>query len=970
MLHSLVSGKRLRDKIVWGVLLTVFLTGAAIVQAGTTGKISGVVTDGVTGRPIAGAIVTVVGTDLQARTDADGRYVILNVPVGSHTLEATVIGEDSNPAETELLLFQQIEVQELKVSVDLNTEQDITLTSTPVDMGTIVVIAERPLLIKDRTASMRVVEREQIQELPVRGYRDLVALQPGVVQRVGNLLNIRGGRFSEVAYFVDGFSQQDPLTGISTTEINQDDLEEIAITTGGFNAEYGWIASGAINVTTKEGGDHLAGTFEAVTDNFHANSYDYNVYDASISGPIPGSGDRGRFIVSSERRWEGDQQPSAITSGPLERNTSGGWTVRSKLNYKLSKSVELKLGGLSSVDKWDYWLSEWQFNPTHAPRLEDQNYSLYTTFEHVISPRTFYTISGNYFYTERERGDGLHFDDIWGYGRPGTRASFDQTNLFWAWEDLYGPTEIEDTVIDGHVYPIRGDEAATWNDYLHRQSSYVGFDFDVVSQIHPQHEVRGGIDFQRHTLRRYQHLDPRQVYLGYEGDATGFDAVDRYGFDITGENKLDSGLDGAKHPITFAAFLQDKFELDGMIINAGLRFDYLNVNTKRLRDETSPLDPDHFLELPHPTEEQRELANKLDPGDLEDSQAEVEISPRVGIAFPVSEHTVFHASYGRFMQRPDLMRLYVSYDFLEYMVQNQPFFFPFGNPNLRPERTNAYEVGFTRQLGYNSKFGLTAFYKDVDGLTQIVHQSAKPNSFSTYRNVDFGTIKGVELSFELRRSNNVSFDAAYSLSNATGTGSTPISDATVAWQGLEAPRVPTPLDHDQRHKFTATLDVRARDKEGPTIGDWHVLENAGVNVTAQLGSGFPYTPTEVEEILGLNSTGAPVDGAINSRYGPWTMQFDLKATKAFRWGGGQLEFQLWVINLFNRTNALFVHSTTGLPYTTGWLETPEGQDWLANNQGIQDSSNLTAEQKYLLRENDPSNYGPPRQIRAGVKFSF
>ncbi len=956
-----------------GVIAALLLT-AAMVHAGTTGKISGTVTDSRTGEPIAGAIVKVVGTDLETRTDANGNYVILNVPVGSHTIEATLIGEETNPAETELLLFQQIEVRDLKVSVDLDTEHDIMLSSEPVEMGTIVVIAERPLVIKDRTASMRIVEREEIQDLPTRGYREIVALQPGVVQRVGNLLNIRGGRFSEVAYYVDGFSQQDPLTGISTTEINNNDLEEVAITTGGFNAEYGWIASGAINVTTKEGGDRLAGTFEAVSDNFHGSSYDYNIYDASLSGPLALGGDIGTFIVSGERRWKGDREPSVIAGGPLDHNSSGGWTLRSKLNFDLTSEIELKLGGIFSSDNWDFWLSSYQFNSGHAPRLEDRNHSLYATIEHVINPRTFYTLSGNYFSTERERGDATHFSDIWAYGRPGTDPNTDATGLFYAWDDINGETPVEDTVIDGRTYPIRGAEAATWVDYLHRKSSYVGFDFDIVSQLHPRHEVRAGVDYQRHTLRRYYHLTPNLVYLGHEDGGQGFDAVDRYGYNVTGESEMDAGLDGAKHPLTFAAFVQDKFELDGMIINAGLRLDYLNVNTKRLRDETSPLDPDHYLEQARNgvpiTEEQRDLAGRLDPGDLEDSKAEVELSPRIGLAFPVAEHTVFHASYGRFMQRPDLMNLYVSYDFLEYMLTEGQFFYPFGNPNLRPERTSAYEIGLTRQLGDNSKLGLTAYYKDVMGLTQVVQQTSSVGSFGTYRNSDFGTIKGIEASFELRRSQNISFTGSYTLSHATGTGSTALSQQTIAHQGLEPPRVAMPLDHDQRHKFTAIFDIRAGRHEGPTLGSWRPFENAGVNFAFRVGSGFPYTPTVVNDLVSLSGSGQKTTGPINSRYGPWTSQLDLKATKGFMWGRTQLELQLWVINVFNTENVDFVYSSTGLPNSTGWLETEEGQKWLDSHASTRDSSGLTAEEKYRLRENDPTNYGVPRQIRAGIKFLF
>lgn len=940
-----------------------------IVIGGTTGKISGVVIDNDTGQPIAGARVEVVGTDYEAFTDAEGRYVILNVPVGRHTLVASFLAEQSSEDETELLLFQQIEVRDLKVSVDLHTEQNISLSTKPYEMGTIVVIAERPLIIKDRTASLRIIEAEQIESMPTRGYRELVALQPGVVVRFGNHLNVRGGRTSEVAYFVDGFSQQDPLTGISTTRINNNDLEEVSIVTGGFNAEYGWIASGAVNVTTKSGGDRLRGQVEAITDNFHGGNYDYNIYNTSLSGPLVGLTDRVRFMASVERRWLGDRKPSAIAGGPLPNNESGSWVTRGKINWDITNSLELKLGGLNSSENWDLWRSSWQMNPEHQPRLEDENRSLYATLEHVVNPKTFYTLSASYFLTDRKRGDGTHFDDIWAYGRPGASSVLDRTSLFWAWDDINGPTAVEDTVIDGRTYVLRGDEAAIWNNYLHRRSSYVGFDADIVSQLHPQHEIRAGLDFQRHTLRRFQHVQPSLVWRGIDGG--GFQDVDRYGFNITGEAYEDGGLQGAKHPVTFAAFLQDKFELDGLILNAGLRLDYLNVNTQRLRDEENPLDPDGFVNLPNPTDEQRELAQQLDPGDLEDSRAEVAWSPRLGMAFPVSDGSVFHVSYGRFMQRPDLMNLYVSYDFLEYLIQTGKYFFPFGNPNLRPERTIAYEVGWARQLSDNTSLDVTAYYKDIKDLTQVTNQPAFPTSFSTYRNSDFGTIKGLEFTFDMRRTRNVSLHMSYTLARATGTGSTANTQANLAWFGTnELPTTATALDFDQRHKLVGIFDIRTGPGEGPTLGNWHVFENSGVNFTFQAGSGFPYTPQSVDNEVTLAANRVDPIGGINSRYSEWTMNVDVKAMRSIRWGNLDLQLQLWVINLFDRKNVGDVWQSTGLPTTTGWLATENGQEFVNAYNTPHDSSNLTGEEKYRLRENDPNNYGVPRQIRAGLKISF
>ena len=111
-------------------------------------------------------------------------------------------------------------------------------------------------------------------------------------------------------------------------------------------------------------------------------------------------------------------------------------------------------------------------------------------------------------------------------------------------------------------------------------------------------------------------------------------------------------------------------------------------------------------------------------------------------------------------------------------------------------------------------------------------------------------------------------------------------------------------------------------------------------------------------------------GQINSRYSGWTTSLDVKATRAFRWNNLNMELQLWVINLFDADNVTTVWQSTGLANSTGWLETETGQDFVSTYSEANDSSNMTGEEKYRLRENDPNNYGVPRQIRAGLKISF
>ncbi|MEJ2052850.1 MAG: carboxypeptidase-like regulatory domain-containing protein, partial [Calditrichaceae bacterium] len=115
-------------KLYFNIILILVLTGSA--TAGTTGKIAGKVTDSETGEPLIGANVFIKDSNLGASTDLDGYFAILNVPPGTYTLKAEYIGYNTK------------EITDLKVSIDLTTNIDITLTQTTLETSeTITVVA-------------------------------------------------------------------------------------------------------------------------------------------------------------------------------------------------------------------------------------------------------------------------------------------------------------------------------------------------------------------------------------------------------------------------------------------------------------------------------------------------------------------------------------------------------------------------------------------------------------------------------------------------------------------------------------------------------------------------------------------------------------------------------------------------------------------------------------------------------------
>ena len=139
-----------------------------------------------------------------------------------------------------------------------------------------------------------------------------------------------------------------------------------------------------------------------------------------------------------------------------------------------------------------------------------------------------------------------------------------------------------------------------------------------------------------------------------------------------------------------------------------------------------------------------------------------------------------------------------------------------------------------------------------------------------------------------------------------GTGSWPSTQRNIVWTVAESPKLAAPLDFDQRHKVSATVDIRAGRGEGPKLGDWYPLENAGINFHFGAASGTPYSPMDIFNEVTLAAVSPVPNGRINSQYGPWTYRLDLKANKTITFGKSNLDFYVWVINVLDRENAIDV----------------------------------------------------------------
>lgn len=376
---------------------------------------------------------------------------------------------------------------------------------------------------------------------------------------------------------------------------------------------------------------------------------------------------------------------------------------------------------------------------------------------------------------------------------------------------------------------------------------------------------------------------------------------------------------------------------------------------------------------------------------FKDYVPQINVMPRIAFAFPISDMANFFAHYDVLTQRPPS---YNRMDPVQYMnMQFNPGDY-INNPNLKPERTTEYELGFAQVLNEkkNSVITLSAFYRELRDMIQTtsVYQ-AYPITYYSFTNVDFGTVKGFSIAYELRRLySGVQLSANYTLQFADGTGSSASDGQNLVASGQPNLRTTHPLDFDQRHTFVLNIDYRfgsGKDYKGPSFTmkkgtenekTIKILENVGANVTFRAGSGTPYT--KQANISPDGQFGIQVqkglEGSINGSNLPWNFRMDLKVDKdiALEWGGDKegngkkqasLNVYLQVLNLLNTKNVINVYKATGNPDDDGYLASAAAQNTINGQNSAQSFRDL-----YSVKINDPRNFQRPRVIRLGLVLSF
>ena len=731
----------------------------SLAEAATTGKIVGHVFDQ-KGEPLPGANMVVEGTNRGATTDTDGYYLILSVDPGSYTLKASMVG------------YTPATKTDVRVITDITTEVDFTLNEATLELGELTVVAERPPVEADVTESRYVVTAEEIDALPlVRSMDSFVELEAGInvdgTDRVRNAYYRAAGNGEVAEYMVDGIRLTTQDGRNWRGNVNPSAIAEITVLAGGLNAEYGNI--GSIQIVTRDGGRDYHGqvhyrftpgqqqhwgqnAYESAVHRGHLNygdpawdnetdssgrlvhqrsSDDYtdvrgHFLEGSLSGPI---GRNAAFFTSTQHDFQPKSLPQPEQRTPFNTNNSY------KVTFDASTSMRVRVGGLyswnkrrvsSGFDARSIFLPE---NESRWGIHKNSDNMLYASFTQTVSARTFYEVRLSYYASKQDTSDipGETIDpdldnDAWYYVTPGAQRRFqlgEQNRL-----------------------SLRGD---------------------LSSQVTRGHFLKAGFNLTR--------FDAYRIFDAREDTKTRNRRLYYYGK----RGQLQEGMT----PMELTGYIQDKMEFEGLIVNAGLRYErFWGADVPLYITQAAPM-----------TQSYTRFVKYTPWGKMEPHQW---ILPRLGVSHPVTDKSKIHFFYGKYHTRPEFDLFFRN----RWISAGQASLDKNGNGQIDPAEENnnlfsndgfgsayaanvfsfqdtqistAFELGTEWNFISDYTLQTTAYYRVSNGFLLVQTGDFRDPGLGTkgksraYGPKRHATTRGLELALKKGLKHNFSFKAAINL---------------------------------------------------------------------------------------------------------------------------------------------------------------------------------------------------------------
>ncbi|RMF58291.1 MAG: TonB-dependent receptor [Calditrichaeota bacterium] len=575
-------------------------------------------------------------------------------------------------------------------------------------------------------------------------------------------------------------------------------------------------------------------------------------------------------------------------------NFNSWYTGQANISYQVTNLIKLKATFNYENKRFKEYDHFWKYNPDGDLKKFQHGFNTTITLDHTLSSTTFYTVKYAYF-----------------------KKDFKQ----YVYEDPTDPRYVNPNAAAFAVPAFTFGVGGQKNQHFNRNTqTHIG-KFDITSQVSKNHLMKAGFEIRLHRLF-YQ----------------DFNVID---IDQTDDELFTPGIPSDTStnfnqytfkPVEYSFYVQDKMEYEDFIVNIGLRFDYFDSKGRILRDPKDPNIRSPFL----PEHQQMSLAEREQIW-YDKPSPKLQLSPRVGVAYPITARGVIHFSYGHFLQIPEFRLLYQNPQF--NVTRDRKKDNLVGNADLDAQRTVMYEIGLQQQLSDDISIDVTGYYRDIRGwvgTSPLIETYDNSTFYSQYENRDYANVRGVTLMFRKRFANHFSANLDYTFQVAEGNASDPEDAFNDIKNDKEPRKTIIPLNWDRRHVLNGNVYLG--------------FGGNGISVLARLETGLPYTPQPATGVrVGTN---VPQGLRENSGRRPTLFTVDLQLYRDIKFKVGNSEFK-WTLfakiyNLLDRRNEQNVYSDTGrATYTI--------------------TSGAFADPEYIVR---PDFYTQPRRVQLGFSWEF
>jgi outer membrane receptor protein involved in Fe transport len=771
-----------------GFVLLMISVLACSLWSGTTGKIAGTISDKKNGTPMPGVNIVVFQTELGAVTDPNGQYTVLQVPPGLYNVQASMLG------------YAKITIDNIRVNIDQTARVNFDLETEAIKGETVTIVAERKIIKEDVATSVVSVSDREVRELPVSNVENVVGLQAGIQ----NDLQIRGGGADEALVLMDGVTLRDPRNNRPVSSVALSAIKEISIERGGFNAEYGQVRSGIVNVVTKEGNKFgyfsnlelkygppqakffgispfdrnsfwlkpyyddavcWTGTKNGAWDDYTQRQYpDFEGWnsvsrrlmsDNDPTNDLSPMGAQRLFMWETRKREQGNQPDYDIDAGfggpvPLIGKKLGDLRFFSSFR----RHREMLVVPLSRDDYVDYdWSIKINSDITPSMKLEitsliGKQYTMqqvwadnYVRYSNDIA--SVIDAPGRLFST----GDF-------------SLADIGHQNVSAKLTHMVNPKTFYEVTFEHFKRNYfsrpshRRDKTTVYEVFPGVYANEAPFGYDPEDDTGVTGMLFGGFSAKRRDNTRVSSTTLKADFTSQANFSnlvkTGAEFVYNdldldYGIIANySDTKYDQHVKLHEYPLRSSFYVQDKLETKGFVMNAGLRLDYSNSNTEWWN--ISPYDPSFF------SGKYSETAAYP----MSKTKPQWQLSPRLGISHPITENSKLFFNYGHFKQMPSYETLFrVGRSTDKRMAL-------FGDPNLILAKTISYELGYDHSLFNDYLVQLAAFYHDVsDQQNATQYSSVSGITYSRTTSNSYEDVRGFELTLRKNRGRWFTFFGNY-----------------------------------------------------------------------------------------------------------------------------------------------------------------------------------------------------------------